>query len=398
MKSSAKKNNLILESLEPRCLLSGIWQGVDIDGDQVTIKLTGPGDFLVYTVDEGLGQRIDTIELYDTSPASRLNVAAWPTGGDGYVDVDAIDATGLDLRQIEVDGNLGDLIVNSVQKVVVFHAARSDGSEAQWLINNSVRQIRTNGSLDFVNMEIAGDLNTLIAQGDIAAATLTIDGQLRKLVVFGDIADQSDIYTTGDLRIVKVFGYLDNSTIETEGLLQVLYVGLDVFDSSVYADYGITKVIIDGGMENSFIGTAGKLRIFDAWDWVISSEIVAGPQGINRFLAYDLSDTAVSTTGYIRFFYLDAQARYDRWDNIIVEVDDGWYWPVYDVEYLDYVYVDNYYDYYYVDDYYDNYYYDAYYDDYYYGDYYYEDVYYDDYVTVIDSYPSYGSWYIDVYW
>ncbi|MBN2376212.1 MAG: hypothetical protein JXD22_07420 [Sedimentisphaerales bacterium] len=398
MKASTKKHNLFLESLEPRRLLSGIWQGFDVDGDEVTITLSGPGDFLVYTEDEDLGQRIDTIELYDTSPASRLMVTARYNGGDGYVDVDAIDAAGLDLRQIVVDGNLGDLIVNSVRKVVVFHAARSDGSEAQWLINNSVRQIRTNGSLDFVNMEIAGNLNTLIVQGDIAAATLTIDGRLRKLMVYGDIADQSDIYTTDNLRIVNVFGYLDNSVIETEGLLQVLYVGLDVFDSSVYADYGINKVIIDGGMENSFIGTAGKLRIFDAWNWVISSEIVAGPQGINRFLAYDLSDTAVSTPGYINFFYLDAQARYDRWDNIIVEVDDGWYWPIYDVEYLDYVYVDNYYDYYYVEDYYDIYYYDAYYDDYYYGDYYYEDAYYDDYITVIDSYPTYGSWYIDVYW
>ena len=39
-----KSKRLIVERLEDRVLLSGLWQGVDVDGDRVTIRLRGPGE------------------------------------------------------------------------------------------------------------------------------------------------------------------------------------------------------------------------------------------------------------------------------------------------------------------------------------------------------------------
>ena len=64
------KHHLVLEPLERRWLLSGFWQGVDVDGDAVTVRLKGPGDLEVVTEDLGLGEQIETIWLSDTSRSS----------------------------------------------------------------------------------------------------------------------------------------------------------------------------------------------------------------------------------------------------------------------------------------------------------------------------------------
>jgi hypothetical protein len=202
---------------------------------------------------------------------------------------------------------------------------------------------------------------------------------------------------------VVVYGFLDFSTIDTAGKLNYLYVGMDIVDSLVQADRGIRAIVVDGSIETSVIQTDGAIRVIDVWDWIDESEIIAGRRGINTIFAYNITDTNISTTGNVRHIILEEYESYEYYDNLAVIIDDGWYWPVYDTEYIDVVYYDDYVDFYYDEyywdayDYYDPVYYDYYYDEYYVDDYYvYDDYFYSDYYDYVDVY--YDDWYLGVSW
>ena len=337
---------LIVEPLEKRVLLSGLWQGTDVDGDPVTIRLRGPGEFSLSLVEEGFGERIDRIELIGTGPASRLTVNARRSGGDGYVDIGEIDAEFESLRQIQVDGNIGNLYVGSVDKVTAYSAATLDGSEGEWFLDDDVKQIRLKGDMDLMYIEIDGSLKKVTINGSMSAATLFVDGQLRQLRVKGDVEADSIIHAEGMIGQIRIDGFLDRSTIETNGVQKKLHVGEDILDSVVFAegsmkrivvhgsivgsvietrdtiqrmwlgwdiidsviqaDWAIGTIVADGGMDNSTIESGGYIRRIDVWDWITESEIIAGPEGIGTIFAYDISDTTIDTLGGVRHLILDA--------------------------------------------------------------------------------------------
>jgi len=394
---SPKRHRLILETLEPRRLLSGFWQGTDVDGDLVMIELTGRGELVVQAEDEGLGRRIDEVGVFDTGSSSKLIISTVPADGDGMVDIAAIDAAGEKLKLIYIDGYLGDLAAGSVRNIDVLGNLFFDEGNAQWFIDGKVRQILVYGSLENIDIAVGGNLKEAIVEGDMVAASLLVDGKLLNLEVYGDIADDSVISVAGRIKNVAVYGYLDASTIDTADKLNFLYVGRDIVDSLVQADGGIRAIVVDGGMAGAVVQSAGGMGVIDVWDWIEDSEIVAGDRGIKAIFAYNLSDTNISTTGKVGHIFLDAYRPYECWDNLVVIAEDGWYWPIYDTAYVDVVYYDDYVSFYYDEYYWDTYtydptYYDYYYDEYYGGDYYiYDDYFYSDYDYYIDVY--YDDWY-----
>ena len=411
------KNRLVLETLEPRRLLGGFWYGVDVDGDDVEVELIGRGEFVVNTIEEGLGEAIDSIELIDTNAKSKLFIDAYQNAdGDGVVDVGFINAAGLALKLINVDGYLGDLEVGALKKITVEgNLIFEDGPTLRFLDSN-VKKIHVWGSLEQINIEVAGNLKKVVIEGDMAASALAVDGRLGRMQVFGDVTDDSLIYARDQIKKLSIYGNLDYSLVETDGYLKTFYAGYDIIDSEIYAGLGIGKLVTDGSIDNTLIETAGGIRVIDAWDLIIDSEIIAGPQGIRRIYAWNSSNSTIETTGPIGRIILDEYDRNERWDDLVIIEDNTWYWPVYDYAYIDYYYTGGdyyyyydpyYWDTYYYDDYYDGYYYwDTYYDGgvyydagYYYGDYYYEDpYYYDPYYYDTYSYDYYYDSYYDTYY
>lgn len=354
------KQKLHLEWLESRRLLSGIWQGNDADGDDITIKLRGAGDFTVLTQDEGLGLNIETIEVFDTNARSKLEITSRKHGGDGFVDVGEIDAAGEELKQIKVDGNLGFLDVTELGKIKVWGSETQQDESAQWFIDGSVKKmeflgdledvlldiggdvnnVRIKGSLDDALVEIGGDLKKAVVHENITAATLLVDGQLRQLDVYGDIEDDSLISALEDINALNVDGFIDFSTIESGGQLKYIYTGYDILDSELFAVESIRSIIVDGAIENSLIESEGSIREIDAWDWIIESDIIAGDGGIDLIIAYDLIDTTVDTPGNLGAVILDVDPHHN-WDEFYVPEDDLWYWPDYGDDRDAAVYEDN---------------------------------------------------------
>ncbi len=158
---------------------------------------------------------------------------------------------------------------------------------------------------------------------------------------------------------------------------------MDVIDADIYAEWAIHRIYVDGGIENTIIETPGRIRVLDSWDWIIDTDIIAGPQGIDKLFAYNLSNVNIDTPGGVWYVYLDAYDSNANWEDLYIVEEDYYYWPVFDEEYIDVVYYDDYYDFYY--------------DPYYWDTYYYDDYYYDAYVDYFDPYYYDYGVYVDVY-
>ncbi|MCP4711406.1 MAG: hypothetical protein GY869_22530 [Planctomycetes bacterium] len=403
-----KQKLLILEKLEPRCLLSGFWEGIDIDGDDVVIELTGPGEFTVYTTEADLGEYLEGIELEGTAPSSKLFIDVYPNGGDGFVDVGYIDATGLALKEISMYGFLGDLEIGALDKLYLDGNLIFEDGPTYWTINSDVKRIHVFGGVENLDLAVAGNLKKVVIEGDVTTSTLAVDGQLRRMQIYGNVTE-SYLFSNYKLKNLSIYGHVDFSVIETNDTLNKLYVGYDIFDSEIFAGWQIKKIVTDGSLENTLVESAGKIRLLDVWDWIIDSEIVAGPEGINRIYAYNADNSSVDTSGYIGRVHLDAYGGNERWDELVISFEDVWYWPVYDDLYINSYYAGGGYNYYYDPYYWDTYYYDDFYyydplyvdyysDPYYYDSYYYDTYYVDDYYYVDAYYYDTFAWGVSFDW
>src|SRR5688572_21329516 len=108
----------MIESMEARIAPAAVFTFTDVDGDRVTIKSSvGTKELLAAAVDlEQLGNgRAQLMELKlgaQFTGAKITILAATPAklqGADGFVDVGRIDATGVDLKSVVVDGDLGSI-------------------------------------------------------------------------------------------------------------------------------------------------------------------------------------------------------------------------------------------------------------------------------------------------
>ena len=276
---SAKKQPLKLERLEPRCLLSGFYQGVDVDGDVVTVELLGRGNLSIETVAQGEGEAIEAISVSGANGRSRLVVQADEGElGDGLVDVPFINAMGQSLRQIYVDGYVGDLYARSVRWIEVEGADAFGDEVSQWSIEGNVILLSALGDLGNVEIEIGGSLRNAYVDGDIYNATLAVDRVLRSLVVYNDVEEDSLIYAGRAIGWVSIEGELNHSVIDTPGRLRELYVELDMVDSTVRADRLVHTIIVDGDVSNCGIESATLIAFVDVWGTIEDSDIVAGPR------------------------------------------------------------------------------------------------------------------------
>jgi hypothetical protein len=174
----------------------------DIDGDNVTLKFSKPV-FLLGTINNVLKfdtgivdgdntvkqqlQLIDFTALTNIAAAAGANLtisAAKRPGGDGLVNVGAINATGVDLGKVSDKGDLGQIDVGD------------NDTATAGLASLSVRSLGRYG---------------LSTQGGAGELISTINGSLGVLKVIGDVKEASVIVTGGGdvkLGLVSIGGSL----------------------------------------------------------------------------------------------------------------------------------------------------------------------------------------------
>jgi len=150
----------------------------DIDGDTITIKTTKgalTAANFVFGADGSI-QKIDLLTNASFSGANLVISAEAIGGGNGLVDVGAIDATNLDLSKVIVTGTLGQIIVGdgdgkkSALKSLTIGSLGTDDPVSEPLVS-----------------EFHGAVSKLNITADVRGAAVTVQGNLKKVTVGGDL-------------------------------------------------------------------------------------------------------------------------------------------------------------------------------------------------------------------
>ena len=224
----------------------------DVDGDRVKIKTTAgafvQSDFTLAGAGKVGGAQLQTLDLNGASHAAfagvNITISATRTalGGDGFVNVGYVNATGLDLGKLAIEGDLGQIDAG-------------DGTAAkQALAGLAVQSLgrlgtSTQAAGGSLQSDIAGHLGGLVVKSDVVGAfvkitgsanddgtgAITIGGALRG----GAATNTGSLFAAGDIGLVRI----------GQGIIG----GAGAHSGSIEAGGSIVKIVLG----NSLIGGAG---------------------------------------------------------------------------------------------------------------------------------------------
>ncbi|HEV7401365.1 MAG TPA: DUF4394 domain-containing protein [Chthoniobacteraceae bacterium] len=237
----------------------------DADGDLVTVKTSKPGldlsDFTFAT--DADGAQFLQLDLHNEGAGFKgadVTITATPDHGlgDGFAHVGFINATGLDLGKVSVDGDLGRLVAgNSATGGVAVasltaHSMGLYGTATQLAGGDLVSTL--NGRLGALTVK-TDVVNARIETTDSTAA----NGSIGNLTIGGDIiggAAQSGVFSSGAMGGVKLGGSLiggsvfKSGSIESGGKMAGVTLGGSIFGGS-----GVGSGILQSG------GDLGAVKI-----------------------------------------------------------------------------------------------------------------------------------------
>lgn len=261
----------------------------DVDGDAVTVKITigklEQSNFIVSNL--GFAQ----LDLTDfgtdglSFTGSRVSITAKRTvaGGDGLINLGYLNATGLDLTSVTINGDLGrinagdaDPATPALTSLSVYSMGMFDEVTQATLpspsldstINGLVKSLKVRGDMRDISWTVTGgasaDVDRISIGGNIVGSTFTLDGALRYLLVSGNIVE-SDFAVTesigtiteglrpGSYKLnggISVKGSIQDSIITTDGILSQLRTG---------GSY-INSVRSSGSLIHSYVSARGNLN------------------------------------------------------------------------------------------------------------------------------------------
>ena len=166
----------------------------DVDGDLVTVKTSAggfvQGDFTLVRAGKVRGAQLQKLDLsgptHDAFAGAKITISATrgPKGGDGFVNVGALLATGHDLGAVTIEGDLGQIDAGDGDPLKPALAGLTVQSLGRYGLST---QVAAGASLE---SNIAGRLGALAVKSDVVGAFLHISG-----------STDPDNDTTGVLRI-----------------------------------------------------------------------------------------------------------------------------------------------------------------------------------------------------
>ena len=253
----------------------------DVDGDRVTITVsTGKLKVEDFTlVPSSSGSQLALVDFRgnakfagaDLSITARVSRSA--AGGDGLVHVGHIDATGLDLASIRINGDLGQLDVGndlaaapalrmlSVNSLGAFGlSTQLPGGSLQSDITGKLKTLKLADSMRDAALSVSGGIGKIAVEGSVIGSSIRSDGSIGSITIRGDLADSATIGARGALAA--------GSTVAALAIRELTIAG-SVAHAQILAGYDRT-----GAGVNS---SAGIGRIVVGGDWV-ASDLVAGAQ------------------------------------------------------------------------------------------------------------------------
>ena len=260
---------------------------IDGDGDRVTVKTTrGSFDaskFAINAAPGGVtgGGHFGGLDLSDAEFAgANLTITAkrGERGGDGLVNLGFLDATGIDLGKVRIDGDLGRLEVGDgalLTPAIGMLDVVSMGAFGVFTQFDIVQGIDSNVVGSIPNVKIATDLREIRLIAD-TLGTVKVGGSI------GASENEQSIYTriflSGSLSSLSVGGDLQFTTISVaDDIGRIAGVGASgkvkyidgiavqgsILQSSISAGGDISRLTVGGNIKTSGIGAEGEANPAD---------------------------------------------------------------------------------------------------------------------------------------
>ncbi len=224
----------------------------DVDGDLVTIS-TSRGAFTTndfYLIPEGLGARLVFLDISFRPEFAGANIgikaARSVRGGDGLVNVSNFEATGVDLGNVLIDGDVSS-----------FHAGDSDAATAGV---NGLNVVSIGEFEGFGDIQVTGAMNSLKVRTDVTDTEITISGgptaNLSKVKITGSVL-ATDIEVDGGISAFTVFGNVIGTSLIAEGSIGA------ISNATTPGKFRYSGgVVVKGSVLGGDIGTNGDLANF----------------------------------------------------------------------------------------------------------------------------------------
>ena len=224
-----------IETLESRIAPAAVFTFTDVDGDVVKIVTSKGSNFDLANAAHVVGGQLQLLDLsaatfggeFDRADVS-ITAKRGPGGGDGFVNVGQIDASGRDLGAVSIAGDLGKIRCGgngpspslkslTVRSMGLFGTAtQGPGSDLSSLIGGDVGALAVKGDLLGVSFAALGKIGAVKIAGDLrggdslgygqitagAIASVNIGGDL--VAGIGD--ETGKIIVTGNIRKVHIGG------------------------------------------------------------------------------------------------------------------------------------------------------------------------------------------------
>lgn len=221
----------------------------DVDGDLVTVKtnkgaFTGSefAGFVSGANDEG---QLQTLTLGTAFTGANITFTAKPsaTGGNGFVNVGFVDATGVDLGTLSIAGDLGRIKAGTVGGNAKVPALKSLTVQSMGVLDVSTQ----NATLPNLLSIIEGTLAKLNVKSDLRRTGLIIqgtDGFLGSATIGGSVIGDGDqsafLSAKAGIGSVRVNGDIRHRS------------GVSFSTTSIVTDGAIGSIIVKGAIESEF--------------------------------------------------------------------------------------------------------------------------------------------------
>jgi hypothetical protein len=175
----------------------------DVDGDVITVSLSkgflSQDDFTLGLNDKGL-LRLNLSDDGTEFAGANITVSAKKVvGGDGKVNVGAIDGSGIDLGAVTISGDLGQIDAGDGNLATTGLSVLSVGSLG------AVAGTQPIGTVDPLHSEIDGKLGTLKVSGSVLGV-VDVDGAIGPVSIGGSLDGSAGGTTAGLLRATGDIG------------------------------------------------------------------------------------------------------------------------------------------------------------------------------------------------
>ena len=249
----------------------------DVDGDLVKVTVRGGGALTAENftlVPMGVGVQLAAVNLSGAAAFSgaELRITARENGGDGRVNVAFINAAGIDLGKVFVEGVLGRIDVGNrglqTPGLLKLAAARlgrvpTEGSQTDALhstIQGDLKKAILRDGMEDAFLEVTGQISVLKIRGNVFGSTIHSDSTIQSLTIAGDFAASDNAGAT-----ISALG--NTRRVRDDGAMQSLFIGGSVDSAQFLAGFDRTGLLVNG---NAGIGS-----VTVRGDW-IASDLVAG--------------------------------------------------------------------------------------------------------------------------